>query len=720
MAAATMGPGAAGWRAVSRIALACACAGCSVAQPADGGAPSTPVVRDLAAARDLSAARDLAAAPPADLAAVDLSPPATPDLVDPANPFGIRLTDVTDAALGGPITSGIASILDVGMGGGAAIGDLDGDGWLDLIVARFDDPMDPNPHGPTLMFRGRPPVGGVPGPRFDLDPDFTALTAGVLAHGVALGDVDGDGDLDVFIAASGPDRLLRNDGAGHFTDISAAAGVSGPAHNASSMGLFADFNHDGLLDLFVLHVYVPMPDLGQPADPRLASRLHLNLGDGTFADVSDAAAINGPGAAWSANAFDLDGAGDLALYVTMDRYTVDGMPSNYTDRLPPDHWYHLDTIDDEGVPRFSDVNVARGVVYPHSGMDVAIADVDGDLTPDIYLTDLGRNALYLNRRPGAAITEDAAAFNLGAGQDADGVYLSGWGAQFVDLDRDGNLELFLINGSVYWPSACERFHQVPWYLRQPAPGAPYDLITASVGLAVPVPKCPGGVGDAGRTAGRSLVTGDLDGDGDDDFVLTTAGFAYHVLRNDTPPVHHALRVRLLGTVSSPDPIGATLITTRLDGRRVARFRDTGGVSFSQSDAVLTVGLGDDAAVARAEVRWPSGLVERIDQRPEFAIDRVVTITEPRWLTLSPQQAWPGGPAPQLVYQPVDESGAPLGKAAAGRNVSLSRSDGVPATIVDRGDGTYAAILPHPGTSRRTTLTLTDGATLRPRPMIVYR
>ncbi|MSP62842.1 MAG: CRTAC1 family protein [Myxococcales bacterium] len=634
---------------------------------------------------------------------------APPDAASPPhNPFGILLTDVTESALGGKIQGGCSLDNHFGIGTGAALGDLDGDGDLDLVLARNDDPLAGQPGGPSRLLRN----DGLG--RFTIEPAFSALFPKIRAHGVALGDFDRDGDLDIFLAAEGRDYLLANDGAGHFSDATALAGVGGRDDDMSLGALFADLNHDGLLDLYVAN-FNPKPAF---APPSAKNRLHLNLGDGRFADSSAASATDGDAVTLAAAACDLDGQGDLALYVANDRYTTDGKPGDPAVR--PDAWYHLDAIDGTGVPHFRDLAEARGTVAHRSSMAITIADFDGDLTPDLYIADVGRNSLYLNQAPGAPLIERAAAYGLEVGFTVDHLPLISWGSRVLDLDRDGLPELLIQNGFFAEPLGCESYHQVPAFLRRPAAFAPYQPITDLMGMAVARPECPGGVGDPERVTGRAVVQGDLDGDGDDDLILTGFAAPFFVYRNDTPRLHHALRVRLRGTVSSPDPIGATLIVTDLSGRRQARFRSAGGDPQSQSDGVLEVGLASDAAVARAEVRWPSGLTQRIDPLPIFALDRTITVVEPEWLTVLPRRARPGDPAPRLVYRPASESGLPLGKSGAGRKVSALRSDGIAVAIVDHGDGTYSALLPHPGIVRRTVLTLTvDGQTQRPRPMLSY-
>jgi hypothetical protein len=699
-------------------ALAILLSGCE-GPPGAVHAPDAPVALDAPRAPDAPPRTDGATidaapidAPRADARSdaarpADASPDASPD-----DPFGIHLTDVTWASIG-VVPAGITMGDTWGIGSGAALGDLDGDGDLDLFVARDDDPLSTHSHGPsTIYWNNGASAGGFP--TFSPDAPLELLFAGVLAHGVALGDFDGDGDLDVFVACEGRDFLLENDGAGDFTDVTDLAGVAGRDDDKSVGAMFVDLNHDGLLDLYVddhTAAGTPFPD------DRAANRLYLNLGDGTFEDVSDASGTANTASTQTSGAADLDGTGDLVLYLANDRFAIDGASVfGMPDPLPGDAYYRLTGIDDQGVPSFVDVAAAEGVLAERSSMGLAFADVDGDLTPDVYVTDWGESDLYLNPTPGGPSLTPSTFYQIGLRHDPFGDLLIHWGARFVDLDRDGLYEVFAVQGGLSTPVSCVSFHQLDYLLREPAAGVPYVSITSVAGLPWP-PAC---FAMASPIVGRGLVEGDLDGDGDDDFVVTPYAEPYRVYRNDTPAVNHVLRARLVGTVSAIDPIGASLVVTRSDGMHLARFRTGGADLYSQSDTPIEVGLGSSTSVASAVITWPSGLVQRIDGLPWFAIDTTLTIVEPAWLTLSARVVGATDPTPVITYTAVDGTGAPLGAAGAGHAVTITRSDGVAVSVTDVGDGTYTAPLPHPGVVRRTVLTIVvDGVTLRPRPMINY-
>jgi hypothetical protein len=287
-------------------------------------------------------------------------------------------------------------------------------------------------------------------------------------------------------------------------------------------------------------------------------------------------------------------------------------------------------------------------------------------------------------------------------------YLVSWSARFVDFDRDAALELILVNGNFGLPPCATELSQPDFYFRAMNPGWPFADITRDVGFVIDAtcedPDIP--------INGRGLAVGDLDGDGDDDLVISPHAEDYRFLRNDTPSCgRHFVRVRLRGTVSSPDPVGAVLTVERTDGLRVRRTLYGGGDTYSQSDRVLEVGLDSATDFASATVLWPSGLVQRVDSA--LAIDAEVTLVEPEWLRITDRDVAAADPAPELVYTPA--GGGPE------RTVVVKRADGslIPAT--KRADGSYAAPLPHPGQARRETFLVSiDGVWQRPRLSIRYR
>jgi enediyne biosynthesis protein E4 len=626
-----------------------------------------------------------------DVAATDAAPP---DVT--WNPNGISFVDVTAETIG-HLPGGAMRMDRWSVGSGVGVGDLDGDGRPDIFLARNDeqDTEDELRGGPSTILWNE---GGW---QLTTDEALPAVTGGRRGHSVAFGDLDGDGDLDVFLGMEGPDLLLRNDGGRTFTDVTTAAGVAGPDGDVTMGALFADLNDDGRLDLYVSNYSLLSPPW--PSDIA-RNRLYLNLPDGSFLDVSALSGADNPGATQAAAVIDAEGDGVPTLVVANDRFCMDDIPILVPlDDMTPDAWLRRTSVDEGGVPHFLDEGEARGMSSCRSSMGVGVADVDGDLLPDVYLTDIGPNELYLG---GPVLEERAGSYNVKVSRDPDGYRQTSWGARFLDLDRDGSLELFVVNGSVGELCCCIDYHQLDVLLRARTPGGRFGDITRTTGLPSD-PVCR----DTGvPLAGRGATTGDLDGDGDDDLVISPWIEGYRVFENRTSAAGASVRLRATGTVSAADPVGATLLVTLPGGVQRASFRVAGGDTHSQSDGLIEVGLGDTTP-DRVELLWPSGHVQRLSPTDTIVV-------EPAWLTVEPRVAAPADPLPRLVYRPVDALGAPLG---AGREVTVLRSDGLSVTVVDEGDGSYTATLAHPGAARRTTVTVVDsGVTLRPRPLLLFQ
>jgi hypothetical protein len=344
------------------------------------------------------------------------------------------------------------------------------------------------------------------------------------------------------------------------------------------------------------------------------NRLYLNRGDGSFADVSRASGADLGNASYLAAVVDLDG--DPALEILV---------ANDVDFSPDDRDVILDRTDvHSGVPKFAP-RIIDTDDRPHFTMGAAFRDLDGDGVLDIYLTDIEENRLLVGVTPD--LVDEAARYGIEVGfapGHGPASSLISWGARFTDLDRDGLPEIFVVNGYFRLePHETERARagvQQDALLRCPGPGLAFVDITASAGLPAEPAMDP-------SPQGRSVVIGDLDLDGDDDFVVTPYGGTYQVLRNDTPRAGHFVRVRLRSNVTAPVPIGAVLEVVTLGGdrRRVALY--AGGDVHSQSDDILEIGIGAAAAIERALVHWPSGRVQRIDLLDEFTLDRTLTIVE---------------------------------------------------------------------------------------------
>ncbi|GAB4518559.1 MAG: hypothetical protein Tsb0020_37130 [Haliangiales bacterium] len=645
---------------------------------------------------------------------IDAGAAPAPDAATDDNPLGIALTEVT-YELGDGFSGGRDGDELLGVGSGASAADIDGDGRLDLFLARCDIDAE-GTGGPSLLLRQ---VGdGERFPRFSSDPDLASEFAGRCAHGASFGDYDRDGDPDLFVAMTGPDRLYRNDD-GVLVDVSAAAGVAGAEAGAgagddiNTNGYWADVNHDGLLDLLVTAhtaVFPPAPD------PINANRMYIARGDGQFVSVAESAGVSGDGSSQAAAIGDLDGDGDLEIYIANDRFVSDGVDRDIA--LDRDRWLDLVSLDDQGLPRYEDKSGAYGVDGPRSSMGVAVSDVDGDGHEDIYVADLGANHLQIWDPEAGRYDDRASEWGLALRESLLLGLLVAWDVVFTDLDRDGGAELIVVHGSIEPPRSCNAYVQLDVVMRyQPELGRFVD-ITESVGLPY-TPSCP--PQDDRPLAGRGILLADLDGDHDDDLVITPHVERYRFYRNDTPlGDRHMLRVVPRGSVSAPLPYGAELVVTMADGQ-VRRQRLHAGGTHTQRLARFDLGLGADDQVESAILSWPSGYRQALTMSPGWTLDRTFAVTEPEWLTLTARAAGADDEAPVLTYRPASEAGDFLGAAAAGREVAFVRSDGVAVPVTDHGDGRYSAALPHPGEERITVLQVVDGGeTLRPRLSVYYR
>ena len=457
------------------------------------------------------------------------------------------------------------------MQSGIALGDLDGDGDLDVVAC-----------GGLLrssVFRND---GG----------SFTDVTAfaGIEAHELdrvpALGDYDGDGDLDLFLGALDPGdgpvrgsgRLYRNDGRGHFDDVTTLSRTLGAGHTAHAR--WVDVDLDGLLDLYTGEFH---------ATP---NQLYLNSGDGTFTEVGAQFGVDDRGSAHVVAALDTSGDGLVDLYLGND-YSISF--SGHLAHLARDAELH-------GTATGAFLDVSLGAHFTgNSTMGLAFGDVDYDGRLDVYKTEYGTNYLLLNRgwpESGSAWEEaqyDYGVANVvipGAGSTA---WAVGWGTSFGHFDLDPWLDLVLVNGHVDEDDARGQQNFI-YRGGGPAAGHAFTDVSQQWGFV-------------DHYEDRALAVGDVDGDGDLDLFVgpVTGRLRYFENRIDRAG-QGWLAVRPLTRTSAPGGLGVRVEWTDALGFPHVRIVGSEAPTASQNALEAFFGLGTEERVD-VHVGFPSGVTQ---------------------------------------------------------------------------------------------------------------
>ncbi len=496
------------------------------------------------------------------------------------------------------------------MGGGGALLDYDGDGDLDLYLVQGRR-LERRPESRAALFGPRHPepltdrlyrndllATGDGGARASLV-DVTAragLPPSLYGMGAATGDVDGDGDVDLYVTAFGPNRLLVNRGDGTFRDATADSGAGDPRWSVAAT--FFDSDLDGDLDLYVGNYldYTLATDkvcldaagardyCGPAAYLGVSDRLLANRGDGVFVDVSAASGVGGRrGRGLGAVAADLDGDGWPDLYVAND-----GEP-NFL-------WINRrdGTFEDEAPLAGAAVD-ADG--RPQASMGVDAGDYDGDGDLDLFLTHLGGEANTLYRNDGALAFTDV---SRAAGLAAPSLPLTGFGAGWRDFDGDGRLDLLIANGAVKTIGALARagdpypLHQRKLLFRG-VDGRRFDEASASAGEVF-----------ARSEVGRGVAFGDFDNDGDVDALVVNNNGSARLLENRSAGAGSWLGAGLRGAAGGFGGVGARVVVRPSTGTPVVRRVATDGSYAAASDPRVVVGLGEAPGPATVSVEAPDG------------------------------------------------------------------------------------------------------------------
>jgi hypothetical protein len=553
--------------------------------------------------------------------------------VDRAAESGLNFTHV----------NGMSGKLDYAeiIGSGVALFDYDNDGDLDVYFAQ-GQPLRPAAGAGTQTRGGRlfrnDLVVNADGTRTLKFTDVTeksGIVSGGYGMGVAAGDYNNDGCVDLYLTNLGVNQLFRNNCDGTFTDVSKQSGTAGKPGDWSVSAAFVDYDRDGWLDLFVSHymnwnVATSMPCFSQSGRPDYCSpnvfqpqpgRLYHNNRDGTFTDVTKAAGLSAEfGPALGVSTADFNGDGWPDIYVAND-----GQPNQL--------WINQH----DGT--FRNTALLAGAALSASGkakgsMGVDAGDVDNDGDEDLFMTELtgeGGN-FYVN--DGIGVFEER---GVPSGLAALTVGQTGFGTAWIDFDNDGRLDLLTVNGAVQTIESLARvrdpfpLHQQKRLFRNLGNGR-FEDVTSQAGAVFALSE-----------VGRGAAFGDIDNDGDIDVIVNNNNGPARLMINNVGNRRHWIGLRLTGgprsDVARPagprapkreareggrDMLGARVQITLDSGMTLWRRARADGSYASANDPRVLVGLGESSAAPRVRVIWPDGMSETW---PALPVDRYTTLQE---------------------------------------------------------------------------------------------
>ncbi len=493
------------------------------------------------------------------------------------------------------------------MGPGCAFIDYDNDGYPDILLINGED------------FTGHQHAGATTLKLYHNNHDGTftdvtqkaRLAVPMFGFGVAVGDYDNDGFDDIFVSALGQSHLFHNNGNGTFTDVTKSAGIWGPSEFSTSAA-WVDYDRDGKLDLVVAN-YVQWTEQGDlyctldgahksyctPESYKGTSvRLWHNLGGGKFEDATQKAGLGDPTS--------------KSLGIAVLDYNGDGWPDILIANDTQPNKLYLNkkdgTFEERGVAAgigFSEDGVAR------AGMGTDAADYDRSGHSSVIISNFANQMVSLYHNEGNGLfVDEAPQSEVGRAT----LITLGFGCFFFDYDNDGWQDIFVADGHI--EDAIERVQKRVSYAEPPhlfrnLGGGKFTEVTADMGKSFAAPK-----------VARAAAYGDIDNDGFLDVLLTTnAGPAY--LFHNEGGTNHSLRIKLSGTKSNRDGIGAVVRVTSGSDSQTKMLR-SGSSYLAQSELVLTFGLGAQTKADTIEIQWPSGQVDKLSN---VVAGQTVTVQE---------------------------------------------------------------------------------------------
>jgi hypothetical protein len=492
------------------------------------------------------------------------------------------------------------------LGSGAAFIDYDNDGYPDILLVNGEDWPGHAKTASTLKLYHNNHDG-----TFTDVTQKAGLAVSLFGMGVAVGDYDNDGYDDLFITTLGQSRLFHNNGNGTFTDVTKSAGLWGP-NELSTSAAWVDYDRDGKLDLVVANYvqWSPQTDIYCTLDGAHKSyctpesyrgataRLWHNLGGGKFEDATQKAGL-----------FDST---SKSLGVALLDYNNDGWPDILLANDTQPNKLYLNkqngTFEEKAVAAgvaFSEDGVAR------AGMGVDAADYDRSGHPSLIITNFANQMLSLYHNEGNGLFVDEAPRSE-VGRNT--LVTLGFGCFFFDYDNDGWPDIFIADGHI--ENEIERVQKRVSYAEPPhlfrnLGGGKFQEVTSQMGAAFASPK-----------VARGAAYADIDNDGALDILVTTNGGRPWLFHNEGT-TRHSLRLKLVGTKSNRDGIGAVVRVTTGGDKQWQMLR-SGSSYLSQSELVLTFGLDNATKADAIEIQWPSGQVDKLSS---IAADQTLTVQE---------------------------------------------------------------------------------------------